>query len=70
VLERSKVAFGSRHPGNLGYNVWREFDPADSLRFYALWLHEFGELKSTPNKIIANGTDWRFLNEIKRELKA
>ena len=23
----------------------------------------------TPNEIIANGTDWRFLNEIKRELK-
>jgi NitT/TauT family transport system substrate-binding protein len=51
------------------YNVWRELDPEDSLRFYALWLHEFGELKATPNKIIAEGTDWRFLNELKRELK-
>jgi NitT/TauT family transport system substrate-binding protein len=49
---------------------WRELDPGDSLRFYALWLHEFGELESTPNKIIAEGTDWRFLNELKRELKA
>jgi hypothetical protein len=25
--------------------------------------------KSTPQKIIADGTDWRFLNELKRELK-
>jgi NitT/TauT family transport system substrate-binding protein len=25
---------------------------------------------SSPNKIIADGTDWRFLNELKRELKA
>jgi hypothetical protein len=25
--------------------------------------------KSTPQQIIANGTDWCFLNEIKRELK-
>jgi NitT/TauT family transport system substrate-binding protein len=33
-------------------------------------LHEFGEINSTPNKIIAEGADWRFLNEIKRELKA
>ena len=49
---------------------WREFDPEDSLRFYALWMHEFGELSATPNKIIADGTDWRFLNELKRELKA
>ena len=49
---------------------WRELDPEDSLRFYALWLHEFGMLNSTSNKIIAEGTDWRFLDELKRELKA
>ena len=49
---------------------WRELDPEDTLRFYGLWMHEFGELNSTPNKIIAEGTDWRFLNEVKRELKA
>jgi len=27
-------------------------------------------IKSLPNKLIADGTDWRFLNELKRELKA
>jgi len=27
-------------------------------------------IKNSPQKIIANGTDWRFLNEVKRELKA
>jgi NitT/TauT family transport system substrate-binding protein len=54
----------------LPYKVWREFDPEDSIRFYALWLHEFGELNSTPKKLIAQGTDWRFLNELKSELKA
>jgi NitT/TauT family transport system substrate-binding protein len=40
------------------------------MRFYALRLHEAGMIRSTPNKIIAEGTDWRFLNELKRELKA
>jgi NitT/TauT family transport system substrate-binding protein len=54
----------------LPYDSWREFDPEDSMRFYALRLHEVGMVKSSPNKIIAEGTDWRFLNEIKRELKA
>jgi NitT/TauT family transport system substrate-binding protein len=29
-----------------------------------------GLIKSSPQKIIANGTDWRFLSELKRELKA
>jgi NitT/TauT family transport system substrate-binding protein len=54
----------------LPYDRWREFDPADSMRFYALRLHEVGMIKSSPNAIIAEGTDWRFLNELKRELKA
>src|SRR6516162_1067534 len=52
------------------YGAWREYDAEDTLRFYALRLHDLGAIKSTPQQIIANGTDWRFLNEIKRELKA
>jgi NitT/TauT family transport system substrate-binding protein len=52
------------------YDVWREFDPEDTLRFYALRLREVGMARSIPQEIIAEGTDWRFLNELKRELKA
>jgi NitT/TauT family transport system substrate-binding protein len=52
------------------YGTWREFDPEDTMRFFALRLHEAGMITSTPNRIIAEGTDWRFLNELKRELKA
>jgi NitT/TauT family transport system substrate-binding protein len=51
------------------YNRWREDDPEDSVRFYALRLHEVGMLKSSPQKLIAQGTDWRFLKELKKELK-
>jgi len=54
----------------LPYGKWREFDPEDTIRFYALRLHEAGMIKSSPQKIIAQGTDWRFLNELKKELKA
>ena len=32
-------------------------------------LHEVGMIKSKAQKIIAQGTDWRFFNEAKRELK-
>ena len=52
------------------YDKWREYDAEDTIRFYALRLHEAGMIKSSPQKIIADGTDWRFLNELKRELKA
>ena len=54
----------------LPYDKWREYDAEDTIRFYALRLHEAGMIKSSPQKIIADGTDWRFLNELKRELKA
>ena len=53
----------------LPYDKWREYDAEDTIRFYALRLHEIGMIKSSPQKIIADGTDWRFLNELKRELK-
>ena len=52
------------------YGKWREFDPEDAVRFYALRLYEAGMIKSNPQKILAQGTDWRFLNELKKELKA
>ena len=68
VTERYDYALQSLR--ELPYRSWREYDPEDSLRFYALWLHEAGMINSTPQEIIAEGTDWRFLNEIKRELKA
>ena len=55
---------------DIPYDKWREYDPEDTIRFYALRLREVGFIKSTPQKIIAENTDWRFLNELKRELKA
>ncbi len=52
------------------YTRWRDYDAEDTMRFFALRLHETGMIKSSPKAIIENGTDWRFLNELKRELKA
>ena len=40
------------------------------MRFYSLWLHQVGMIKSAPNKILADGTDWRFWSELKRGLKS
>ena len=54
---------------DIPYNKWREYDHEDTVRFYALRLHEAGMIKANPQKILAQGTDWRFLNELKKELK-
>jgi NitT/TauT family transport system substrate-binding protein len=73
---RRLVEAGSRYEyalqtlTEIQYREWRNYDPEDTLRFYALRLHEAGMIHSSPNQILARGTDWRFLNELKRELKA
>jgi NitT/TauT family transport system substrate-binding protein len=46
------------------------YEAEDAHRSCALRLLDVGMIKSTPQKIIAEGTDWRFLDELKRELKA
>jgi NitT/TauT family transport system substrate-binding protein len=73
VVERGftdRYDFAVQALSEVPYDRWREYDPEDTIRFYALRLHEIGMIQSTPQKIIAEGTDWRFLNELKRELKA
>jgi len=66
----SRYDYALQMLSDLPYDKWREYDAEDTIRFYALRLHEIGMIKSSPQKIIAEGTDWRFLNELKRELKA
>ena len=52
------------------YMQWHDHSAEDMMRFYALRLREAGLIVSTPNRILAEGTDCRFLDQIKRELKA
>jgi NitT/TauT family transport system substrate-binding protein len=53
----------------LPYRRWREASPEDTLRFYALRLHESRLIKTNPAQLVAQGSDWRYLTELKRELK-
>jgi NitT/TauT family transport system substrate-binding protein len=65
----SNYAYALQTMKEVRYNVWREYDAEDTVRFYALRLHEARMIKTGPQKIVAACTDWRFLNELKRELK-
>jgi NitT/TauT family transport system substrate-binding protein len=55
---------------SLPYLKWQDYDPQDTIRFYSVRLSEAGMIKSSPQKILAQGTEWRFLNELKKELKS
>ncbi len=54
----------------IGYRKWREYDPEDTVRFWGLRLHELGIIKTSLKKVVAEHTNWRFINELRKELKA
>ena len=54
--------------GHVPYDKWRELGPEDSIRLNTRWLNEGGIIKSTRIRSSPRA-DWRFLNEIKGELK-
>ena len=72
----SEKLYETRYPIGLDvvdripYTRWRDTHPEDTIRFHALRLREVDIIQSTPQEIISNGTDWRFLDELKKELKA
>ena len=53
----------------LPYGRWRQYDAEDTLRFYALRLHEAGLIRENPRNLIARAADWRHYRELRRELK-
>jgi NitT/TauT family transport system substrate-binding protein len=64
-----RLDYATRTLEEVPFAEWRDYDPEDTMRFYALRLHEVGMIRSDPNRIIEAGTDWRFLDAIRRELK-
>jgi NitT/TauT family transport system substrate-binding protein len=52
------------------YDLWHDYDPEDTIRFYALRMHELSMIKRDPKRILAEGTDFRLFDQLKRELKA
>jgi NitT/TauT family transport system substrate-binding protein len=54
---------------HMRYDTWRTIDTEHSLRFYAEQMQKLGKLKTDPQTIVANGSDLRFLDQLRRELK-
>jgi NitT/TauT family transport system substrate-binding protein len=54
---------------SIPYDLWHKYDAEDTMRFYALRLHDAGMLNKDPNTLLAEGADWRFLNDLRGEMK-
>ncbi len=54
---------------DIPYSKWREYNPEDTIRFYALRMRDIGMMESNPKQFIEEHTDWRFMNELKKEFR-
>lgn len=47
---------------------WRELDPEETLRFFALRLADAKLITKTPQQLIAEGTDLAYMRQLRKEL--
>jgi NitT/TauT family transport system substrate-binding protein len=66
----NQLEYATQSMRDVPYAKWADYNAEDTVRFYALRLNEARMIKSSPQKIIAQGTDWRFINELNKELKS
>jgi len=52
---------------DIPYGKWRDYNPEDTIRFYALRMRDTGMIKANPQQFIEQYTDWRFINALKKE---
>jgi NitT/TauT family transport system substrate-binding protein len=50
------------------YAKWRDYNPEETIRFYALRLREVGLIETLPEEFIEKHTDWSHLDSLKQEL--
>ena len=54
---------------HIPYGRWREYNPEDTVRFYALRMRDIGMIKSNPQQFIDQHTDWTFIKELKNDFR-
>ena len=67
VRKESEYKYVLRALKDIPYDKWREYNPEDTIRFYALRMRDIGMIESNPQQFIDQHTDWRFMNELKKE---
>lgn len=67
VIKESEYLHTLPELKHIPYNKWRDYNPEDTIRFYALRMRDIGMIKSNPQQFIDQHTDWRFMKELKKE---
>jgi NitT/TauT family transport system substrate-binding protein len=68
IWKKSETKYILQALKEIPYEKWRDYNPEDAMRFYALRLYDVGLIKTSPDEFIARNTDWSFLKSMKGEL--
>jgi NitT/TauT family transport system substrate-binding protein len=69
VIKESEYQHTLPELTHIPYGRWREYNPEDTIRFYALRMRDIGMIKSNPQQFIDQHTDWRFISELKKDFR-
>jgi NitT/TauT family transport system substrate-binding protein len=69
VRPESEYASIYRAIKDIPYGRWRDYNPEDTIRFYALRMRDIGMMETNPQQFIDQHSDWRFMNELKKEFR-
>lgn len=64
-----RLDYAQRALDDIPYGTWRDYDPAASLRFFALRLRDAGFIKASPGALVDQVADTSFWSQLRTELK-
>lgn len=67
IWKKAETKYILQSLSDIPYGKWREYDPEDTIRFFALRMREVGLIKTAPEEFIEQHCDWSLLNELKKE---
>jgi NitT/TauT family transport system substrate-binding protein len=67
IVKESEQKYVLQTMKDIPYGRWREYNPEETIRFYALRMRDIGMMKSTPKQFIDQHTDWSYLKDLKKE---
>jgi NitT/TauT family transport system substrate-binding protein len=68
IWTKSETKYVFQAIKEIPYAKWRDFNPEDTLRFYALRLLEVGLTETRPEEFIKRYADWSHLQSLRQEL--
>lgn len=68
IWTKSETKYVLQAIREIPYAKWRDYNPEETIRFYALRMREVGLIDRKPEEIIEKNSDWSHLESLRQEL--